>query len=47
LNPEYRPDGVEIFVDLQHLTYIGNEIIAERIFDTLLPYLEEHPQNIK
>ncbi len=47
LNPEHRPDGVEIFVDLQHLTHIGNEIIAERIFDTLLPYLEEHTQNLK
>jgi hypothetical protein len=38
---ENRPHGADVYYDHCHINYIGNQIVAEAIFNDLKPYLEK------
>ncbi len=38
---ENRPNNADIYYDHCHINYIGNQIVAEAIFNDLIPYLEK------
>lgn len=39
LDPQYRQPGQEFYYDFCHVNHEGNEIIANRIFEIILPHL--------